>query len=82
MRGIAGSQARRYLHRMSRTAIATLAGIFGLTAYLIAVLVIGDHVQTLHWAIQAVFYTIAGLVWVLPIRSLMYWSVGKSSARK
>lgn len=62
---------------MSRTAIATLAGIFGLTAYLFVVLAIGDHVQTLHWAIQAVFYTVAGLIWVWPIRSLMYWSVRK-----
>lgn len=62
---------------MSRTAIATIAGILGLTGYLIAVLVIGDHVQKLHWAIQAGFYTLAGLVWVLPVRSLMYWAARK-----
>jgi hypothetical protein len=62
---------------MPRAAIATLAGIAGLIAYTVVVLIIGDHVQTLHWAIQAVFFAVAGLVWVLPVRSLMYWAVRK-----
>ena len=60
---------------MSRTPIAIIAAIFGLIVYLIVALAIADYVLTLHWAVQAVYFVIAGSLWVLPIRWLMYWSV-------
>ena len=59
---------------MNRTPIAIFAGIVGLSAYLVIVLWIGDIVQTMHWALQAVYYTLAGSLWVLPIRWLMLWA--------
>ena len=62
---------------MSRPLIATIAGLLGFIAYVAAVLLIADTVLALHWAVQAVFFVIAGSLWVIPIRWLMYWSVGK-----
>ncbi len=62
---------------MSRTPIAIIAAIVGLIVYLFVVLAIGDRVLTLHWAVQALYFVIAGSLWVLPIRWLMYWSVHK-----
>ena len=59
---------------MKRTPIAIIAGIAGLIVYAIVVLKIGDGVQTMHWALQAVYYTLAGSLWVLPIRWLMLWA--------
>ena len=26
-----------------------------------------------HWALQAVFYTVAGTVWTLPLKPLLKW---------
>ncbi len=62
---------------MSRTSIAIMAAIVGLLVYLVAVLAIADLVLPLHWAVQAVYFVLAGSLWVLPIRWLMYWSVHK-----
>ncbi len=59
---------------MTRTPIAILTGLIGFFFYLAAVLAIGDHVQHLHWAIQAVYFVIAGSIWVMPIRWLMLWA--------
>ena len=59
---------------MKRTPIAIIAGIVGLFVYAIIVLKIGDVVQTMHWGLQAVYYTLAGSLWVLPIRWLMLWA--------
>ena len=59
---------------MSRTVIALAAGLVGLVAYLLIVLAIADHVIGLHWAVQAVFFLVAGVAWAWPIARLMRWS--------
>ena len=64
-----------YIGPMSRIPIAIAAGLIGVFIYLAVVVVMADPVQTLHWAIQAVYFVIAGSVWVIPIRWLMFWSV-------
>ncbi len=61
---------------MSRKSLALIIGFFGLIAYLVLVLWVGDWVQTLHWAIQVPFYVLAGFVWVFPVKALMLWAVG------
>ncbi|MBO1078666.1 DUF2842 domain-containing protein [Roseomonas haemaphysalidis] len=61
---------------MSRTLPAVLIGLLFLLLYLVLVLWLGDWVQTLHWALQVPFYVVAGFVWVLPIRALMFWAAG------
>ncbi len=62
---------------MSRPTLATLAGLLFIMAYVVAAVSLPGLFERPHWALEAVYWLIAGLVWVLPIRWLMLWSVGK-----
>ena len=66
-----------YPGRMSRPSIATLAGLVFIFVYVVAVTTVPDLVGRMHWALEAVYWAVAGVVWVLPIRWLMLWSVHK-----
>jgi hypothetical protein len=59
-----------------RVPIAVVVGLLGFLVYLAVAVAIGDRVVQLHWAIQAAYYLVAGSLWVLPIRWLMYWAAG------
>ena len=59
---------------MSRVPIAVFAGVGGLILYVMAVVALADHVLGLNWAIQAVYYVVAGIAWVFPMQKLMYWA--------
>ncbi len=59
-----------------RVPIAVVLGLAGFVAYLALAVVIGDQVVRAHWAIQALYYLVAGSLWVLPARWLMYWAAG------
>ena len=61
---------------MSRPFIASVAGIAFVVAYIAAAITLPDVLPG-HWAVQAVYFLIAGVAWVFPIRWLMFWSVGK-----
>ena len=67
----------RYARPMSRPAIATLAGIAFILAYIVGVVALPDFIGRMYWVIEAVYWCIAGFVWVFPIRWLMLWSVHK-----
>ncbi len=60
---------------MNRIVIAVAAGLAGFAAYVAAVLMVGDLVLSMHWAVQAAYFIVAGTAWVMPVRWLMLWSV-------
>ena len=62
---------------MSRSSIATVAGVLFIFAYIAAAITIPDLTGRMHWTIEAVYWLLAGVVWVLPIRWLMLWAVHK-----
>jgi len=62
---------------MSRTTLATLAGILFILAYIGAAVTLPELLPRLHWSLEALYWCAAGLVWVLPVRWLMLWAVGK-----
>ncbi|RYY12933.1 MAG: DUF2842 domain-containing protein [Alphaproteobacteria bacterium] len=62
---------------MSRPTIATIAGLLFIAVYIIAVISLPDLFGRMNWVVEAVYWCIAGMVWVLPIRWLMLWSVFK-----
>ena len=65
------------MSRPTRRPVAAAAmGIGFILAYIAAAITLPD-VLPQHWAIQAVYFLVAGVVWVFPIRWLMLWSVGK-----
>ena len=62
---------------MTRTPVAATAGIAFVLAYIVAVTTLPDILPPLHWALEALYWLVAGVVWVFPVRWLMLWSVGK-----
>ena len=61
---------------MSRPFAATLMGIAFIILYIAAAITLPDILPQ-QWAIQALYFVIAGVVWVIPVRWLMLWSVHK-----
>ena len=61
---------------MSRPLAATLMGIVFIIVYVAAAITLPDVLPS-HWAFQALYFVIAGVVWVFPVRWLMLWSVHK-----
>jgi len=74
---IAATEAPGYAACMSRPAIATIAGVLFIIAYVVAAITLPDLVPRLHWTLEALYWCVAGIVWVFPIRWLMLWSVHK-----
>ncbi len=62
---------------MSRPTLATIAGLLFVLLYIVAVVAVPELFGRMHWAVEAVFWCVAGIVWVFPIRWLMLWSVYK-----
>lgn len=59
---------------MSRSVIAALAGVLGFILYVVVVLLVADRVRHLHWAIEMLFFAVAGIAWVWPAKRLMVWA--------
>ncbi|SDB72051.1 Protein of unknown function [Belnapia rosea] len=66
----------RHLRDMSRIPIASLIGLLGFLAYVVAVVTLADHVLQMHWVVQALFFLVAGTAWALPASKLMIWAAG------
>ena len=58
---------------MPRIPIATVAVLLVVIAWIAAATLLADYVRPLHYAIQIVYYAIAGFAWVFPVRWLMLW---------
>ena len=62
---------------MPRKLIASLLGLVGFIAYVVAVVTLADRVTEANVIVQTVFFLIAGVLWTIPARWLMLWSVGQ-----
>ena len=60
----------------ARPLAAALMGI-GFVIIYVAVAITLPAVLPRNWVFQAVYFLVAGVVWVFPVRWLMLWSVGK-----
>ena len=53
-----------------------LIGLFGilafLTAYVVGVATLGDHLPK-HWAVQVIYFALAGTLWGIPLFPLIRW---------
>ena len=53
------------------------AGMFAILAIIgiwaVIVASFADYVSDWHWSAQAVFYTVAGIIWIFPTRPLLSW---------
>ena len=59
---------------MPRILIASVAGCAFIAAWIGAATILADHVRGLNFAVQFIYFAIAGFVWVFPIRWLMLWA--------
>ncbi len=64
---------RPYLRRMSRPMLAGIIGITGFLIYVAVVIILADHVLGTHWTVEFVFFALAGIVWVWPAKALIIW---------
>jgi len=64
---------------MSRPPIPELAGVAFVLAYVAAAITLPAFLPRLHWSLQALYWCVAGLLWVLPISWLMRWAAGRRS---
>ena len=62
---------------MSRTPVATVAILAFALAWIAGAAVLADQIRPLHWAVQAIYYPLAGFLWVFPVRWLMLWGAYK-----
>jgi hypothetical protein len=60
--------------QMPRIPIAVLAFLIGFSLYVAAAVVLADRLTGMNWLIQAVYFLIAGVLWTLPTRWLMFWA--------
>jgi hypothetical protein len=72
-----GPATRRPFRLISRTPAATLAGVAFVLAYIALAVIVPERLPRMHWLIEALYWCLAGILWVFPIRWLMLWAVGK-----
>jgi hypothetical protein len=56
-----------------RVLAGSLVLVLGLAAYALAVAGLATRILPGHWAVHAVFYAVAGLLWVWPAARLTRW---------
>ncbi len=61
---------------MSRPTAAALMGVAFVIAYIAAAVTLADLLPG-YWWLTALYFLVAGVVWVFPVRWLMLWSVHK-----
>lgn len=64
----------------SRSGIGMLILIVGLTLYAFLAAAIGELFEDLGLAVQMIYYLIAGIVWIFPVKKLLQWMGGNPKA--
>jgi len=57
----------------SRKLIGIFLIIAGLTVYIAVVVTIATTWLPYGWAVQGLFYAVAGIAWAIPLKPLMAW---------
>lgn len=64
-----------------RKLLGTVFLLTALTTYTLGIVWIGITILPEHWALQGVFFAIAGIAWAFPARPLITW-MQRPDARK
>ena len=64
-----------------RSALAVIAGVMFLVAWVAASLVLSDHVASAGTAVQFAYFALAGCLWVLPVTGLIVWAARSPKRR-
>jgi hypothetical protein len=61
----------------TRKLIGALAILVWMIGYIAVAVVIGDRVSSEHWIWKAIYFPIAGVLWVFPLKPLLGWMHAK-----
>jgi hypothetical protein len=53
-----------------------------LVAYVAVAAVIGDRIASEHWFWKVLYFPIAGLAWVLPLKPLLRWMHARDAPKE
>ena len=53
-----------------------------LVAYVAVAAVIGDRIASEHWFWKVLYFPIAGLAWILPLKPLLRWMHAKDAPKE
>jgi hypothetical protein len=53
-----------------------------LVAYVAVAAVIGDRIASEHWFWKVLYFPIAGLAWVVPLKPLLRWMHAKDAPKE
>ncbi|MGC6399222.1 DUF2842 domain-containing protein [Sphingomonas sp. FW199] len=56
-----------------RKPVGALSIIGIILIWIVLIASLSDYLAMLWWPVQAVFYLIAGIVWILPLKPLLRW---------
>jgi hypothetical protein len=62
-----------------RKIIGTIALLSWLLAYIAVAVVIGDRIAYEHWAWKLLYFPIAGIGWIFPVKTLILWMHAKDA---
>ena len=65
-----------------RKPLGALIIVVWLIAYVAVAAVIGDRIASEHWFWKVLYFPIAGLAWILPLKPLLRWMHAKDAPKE
>ncbi len=65
-----------------RKLVGSLLLLAWLVAYIAVAAVIGDRISSEHWAWKLLYFPIAGIAWVIPLKPLLRWIHSKDQPKE
>ncbi len=64
-----------------RKIVGSLGILVWIVGYVAVAAVIGDRVADEHWAWQLLYFPIAGIAWILPMKPVLRWIHAKDEPK-
>jgi hypothetical protein len=65
-----------------RNAVGMALILLLITAWSVLVATLAPHVARLHFLVELLFYVVAGIAWIIPVRPLLTWTATGSWRRR
>lgn len=65
-----------------RKPIGAIILLVWLIVYVAVAAVVGDRIAYEHWAWKLIYFPVAGLAWVLPLKPLLKWMHAKDAPQE
>jgi hypothetical protein len=62
-----------------RKVIGSIALVAWIVGYVAVAALVGDRIATEHWAWKLLYFPVAGLAWILPLKPLLRWMHAKDA---